>query len=135
MTQGWAALRQNMTLLLGGLVLSVGGIVLFSSIGLAKNVASVLVAISLVPLFAAVVLAQLRLRQAAVQTPSGQAWRKLPLGLRITPPAVFLLAVPTAVLLRAEGAPRYWRTLAFLAFGVAAVMTQRRIQRRGPDRE
>jgi hypothetical protein len=134
-TPVWAVLRQNMRLLLGGLVVSVTCVIVFSSVGLPAKVASVLVAIAIVPLLAAVLLGQVRLRQAAMATPGGQAWRRLPLALRLAPVAVFLLAVPTALLLRAQGVPRYWRTVAFLTFAAAAVMTQRRIQRRWADRE
>jgi hypothetical protein len=124
-----------MPLLVGGLAASVAGVVVVSSIGLPENVASVLVALCLVPLLAALVLAQVRLRRAVLTTPSGQAWRRLPLGMRVAPPTVFLLAVPIALVLRAEGAPRFWRTLAFVACGTAAVLTQRFIQRRRPDSE
>jgi hypothetical protein len=113
---GWSGFPARMRLLALGVLVSTLGIVVFSSIGLPTGVASVLVGLSLLPFFAAVVANAVRFRGEVVQQPGAVLYRTL----RLVPPLFLVGSLAAAKVLQRADTPAASRVtvlaLGFLGF-------------------
>jgi len=114
----------------GGLA-SIAGIILFSSLGLPARIEQTLVALSLLPALAAVVVGHRRTFRRLSRQPAAVAYRaRYSLPQRLIPSAVFAAGLVAAKVLQVVEAPSVTRLLAGLLGLVGAVVVLMIMRRR-----